>query len=96
VRCSAWTKLIITEGISHADSQCQPRPWRLTTGRTWPGSARTMTILDDLRHGAAWPLRRLGLEPGRALANAQPSPAEVQASRAEQLADYPSGSPGAV
>jgi len=45
-----------------------------------------MTILDDLRHGAAWPLRRLGLEPGRALANAQPAPAEAQASRAEQLA----------
>ena len=45
-----------------------------------------MTILDDLRHGAASPLRRLGLEPGRALANAQPSPAEAQTSRAEQLA----------
>jgi len=45
-----------------------------------------MSTLDDLRYGAAWPLRRLGLEPGRALANAQPSPAEVQASRAEQLA----------
>jgi hypothetical protein len=45
-----------------------------------------MTIVDDLRHGAAWPLRRLGLEPGRALANAQPSPAAVQASRVEQLA----------
>ena len=45
-----------------------------------------MTILDDLRHGAAWPLRRLGLEPGLALANAQPSPAVVQANRAEQLA----------
>lgn len=45
-----------------------------------------MSILDDLRHSAAWPLRRLGLEPGRALANAQTSPAEGQASRAEQLA----------
>jgi hypothetical protein len=45
-----------------------------------------MTILDDLRHGAAWPLRRLGLEPGRALANAQPAPAEAQAGRVEQLA----------
>jgi len=45
-----------------------------------------MTILGDRRRGAAWPLRRLGLEPGRALANAQPSPAEVQAGRAEQLA----------
>jgi len=45
-----------------------------------------MSTLDDVRHGAAWPLRRLGLQPGRALANAQPSPAEVQASRAEQLA----------
>jgi hypothetical protein len=45
-----------------------------------------MSTLDDLRHGAAWPLRRLGLEPGRALANAQPPPAEVQASRAVQLA----------
>jgi hypothetical protein len=45
-----------------------------------------MSTLDDLWYGAAWPLRRLGLEPGRALANAQPSPAVVQASRAEQLA----------
>jgi hypothetical protein len=45
-----------------------------------------MSTLDDLRHIAAWPLRRLGLDPGRALANAQPSPAEVQASQVEQLA----------
>ncbi len=79
--CSAWGRAGLTEGISQAGSQCQLRPWRLTTGRDWPGSARTMTILGDLRRGAAWPLRRLGLEPGRALANAQPSPAEVQAGR---------------
>ena len=45
-----------------------------------------MITVNDLWHVAAWPLRRLGLDPGRTLANAQPPPAELQASRAEQLA----------
>lgn len=50
------------------------------------GSDRTMNILDDVRHGAAWSLRYLGLDAGRALANSQPPPAQVSAGRAEQLA----------
>jgi hypothetical protein len=37
-------------------------------------------------HSAMWPLRSLGLEPGRSLANARPTPEEVQRSRAEQHA----------
>jgi hypothetical protein len=45
-----------------------------------------MSILDELRRGAARLRRRLELEPGRALANAQHPPANVQASMAEQLA----------
>ncbi len=45
-----------------------------------------MNTLDHLRHDAAWPLRRLGLEPGRALVNAQPGPAALKASKADQLA----------
>ena len=47
-----------------------------------------MSAFDDLRRGASWPLRLLGLDPGRALTNAQPPPADVQASRAEQLAYF--------
>jgi hypothetical protein len=50
-------------------------------------------IFDDLRRVAAWPLRRLGLEPGRALTNAQPPPAQVQARRAEQLAHIQAAHP---
>jgi hypothetical protein len=46
-----------------------------------------MNILDDLRYGAAFPLRRRSLEAARALANAQPPPARVQTGRAEQLPD---------
>ena len=45
-----------------------------------------MITLNDLWHVAAWPLRRLGLDPGRTVANAQPPPTEVQANRAKQLA----------
>ncbi len=37
----------------------------------------------DLGRAAWWPLRTLGLDPGRALANAQLSAAEVQARRDE-------------
>lgn len=37
----------------------------------------------DLRSTATWPLRTLGLDPGRALENAHPSEAELQRQRAE-------------
>jgi hypothetical protein len=40
----------------------------------------------NVPHSALWPLRSLGLEPGRSLANARPTPEEVQRSRAEQHA----------
>jgi hypothetical protein len=49
-------------------------------------SGFSMITFDSLRHGATWPLRQLGLEAGRALANAHPSPATVQAGRIEQMA----------
>jgi hypothetical protein len=42
------------------------------------------TMLDELRRVASWPLRSLGLDSGRALANAQPTPAVRQAQRLEQ------------
>jgi hypothetical protein len=35
---------------------------------------------------ARWPLRRIGLEPGQALHNANPSQRQVQVRRAEQRA----------
>jgi len=75
-----------TEGIPHAGIQCRPRPWRSTTGHNWPEADFSMITFDSLLHGAAWPLRQLGLEAGRALANAHPSPATVQAGRTEQMA----------
>jgi hypothetical protein len=43
-------------------------------------------MLDDLRRVVLWPLRSFGLEPGRALINAQPSPQERRAQRLEQWA----------
>jgi hypothetical protein len=42
------------------------------------------TMLDEMWRAAAWPLRSLGLDPGRALANAQPTPDVRQAQRLEQ------------
>ncbi len=39
----------------------------------------------DLQHAARWYLRSLGLEPGRAVANSQPTPAQVQARRTDQF-----------
>jgi len=51
-----------------------------------PGSAHTVSTLHELRHALSSPLRRLGLDSGRALANAQPSPEQLRASRAVQLA----------
>ena len=45
-----------------------------------------MNALDDLRRGVGWPIRWLGLEPGRALANARPSGVVLRAARAEQRA----------
>jgi hypothetical protein len=41
-------------------------------------------VLIDLRHVALWPLRSVGLDPGRALANARPSADEREAQRHEQ------------
>jgi hypothetical protein len=43
-------------------------------------------MLDDIRRVVMWPLRSVGLDPGRALSNAQPSPAERNAWRLEQRA----------
>ena len=43
-------------------------------------------MLDDIRRVVTWPLRSVGLEPGRALANAQPSAADRQAQRLEHWA----------
>lgn len=43
-------------------------------------------MLDELRRVVAWPIRSLGLDPGRAGANAQPSPGKRQAQRLEQWA----------
>jgi hypothetical protein len=41
-------------------------------------------MLDEVRRVVAWPFRSLGLEPGRALANAQPTAEVRQAQRLEQ------------
>ncbi|HEX3335623.1 MAG TPA: hypothetical protein VHS54_04130 [Jatrophihabitans sp.] len=41
-------------------------------------------MLDDIQRVVTWPLRSVGLDPGRALANAQPSPDERHARRMEQ------------
>jgi hypothetical protein len=41
-------------------------------------------MLDVIRRGVAWPLRSLGLDPGRALTNAQPTPELREAQRLEQ------------
>lgn len=43
-------------------------------------------MLDKLRRAAMWPIGSFGLEPGRALTNARPSPQERQAQRDEQWA----------
>jgi hypothetical protein len=43
-------------------------------------------MLTPIRHVALWPLRQMGLESGRALQNANPSPAQRQAARAQQFA----------
>jgi hypothetical protein len=48
-------------------------------------------MLDEIRRVASWPLRSLGLESGRALANAQRTPAVRQAQRLEQWAYVQAG-----
>jgi hypothetical protein len=40
-------------------------------------------MLIDVRRAATWPLRSVGLDPGRALANARPGVAERDAQRRE-------------
>ncbi len=39
----------------------------------------------NLHEAALWPLRSLGLDPGRAVVNARPTPEQVRARRAEQF-----------
>jgi hypothetical protein len=57
-------------------------------------------MLDDVRRVVMWPLRSVGLDPGRALANAQPSFEERQAQRLEHwayvLARFDHGEQGAA
>jgi hypothetical protein len=43
-------------------------------------------MLESMRHVVMWPLRSVGLDPGRALANAQPAPDARQARRLEHWA----------
>jgi hypothetical protein len=42
------------------------------------------TMLDDVRRVVTWPFRSVGLDPGRALTNAQPTPDARQTQRLEQ------------
>jgi hypothetical protein len=46
----------------------------------------TIGLEMTIKQRAAWPLRMLGLDPGRALANAAPSPERRNRERDEQLA----------
>lgn len=43
-------------------------------------------MLDEMRRVVRWPLRSVGLDAGRALTNAQPTPDAWQAQRLEQWA----------
>jgi hypothetical protein len=42
-------------------------------------------VITELRQFALWPLRRVGVDPGRAIANARPQPGQLRAWRREQL-----------
>jgi hypothetical protein len=53
-------------------------------GSDQPRSATRVFI--ELRQLALWPLRRAGVDPGRAVANARPQPGQLRVWRREQLA----------
>jgi len=88
------TVIVCDPGIPAARYQ-QPGPdaWpghgRTGRGATQRGSdqprSRTHVII-ELRQLALWPLRRVGVDPGRAMANARPQPGQLRVWRREQLA----------
>jgi len=46
----------------------------------------TAHVISELRQLAFWPLRRVGIDPGRAMANARPQRSQLRVWRREQLA----------
>jgi hypothetical protein len=83
------------------DPGIPPERYQHPVPDAWPGQSKTRRgvnqrgsdqpprstphVITELRQFALWPLRRVGVDAGRAIANARPQPGQLRAWRREQL-----------
>jgi hypothetical protein len=90
-----------TQTVIVCDPGIPPERYQHPVPDAWPGQSKTRRgvnqrgsdqpprstphVITELRQFALWPLRRVGVDPGRAIANARPRPGQLRVWRREQL-----------